>query len=42
MQKEMWLSEEDLEIAEKRKEAKSKKEKIYQSECRVPKNSQER
>ena len=39
-----WLSEEALKIAEKRKEAKGKGEKvkIYPSECRVPKNSKER
>ena len=39
-----WLSEEAFHIAEKRREAKSKrrKGKIYLSECRVPKNSKER
>ena len=39
-----WLSEEALQIAVKRREAKSKgkKGKIYPFECRVPKNSQER
>ena len=39
-----WLSEEALQIAVKRREAKSKgeKEKIYPLECRVPKNSKER
>ena len=39
-----WLSEEALQIAEKRREAKGKggKGKIYQSECRVPENSKER
>ena len=39
-----WLSEEASQIAEKRKEAKGKGEKvkIYPSECRVPKNSKER
>ena len=39
-----WLSEESLQIAEKRREAKGKeeKEKIYPSECRVPKNGKER
>ena len=38
------LSDETLQIAEKRREAKGKgeKEKIYPSECRVPKNSKER
>ena len=34
-----WLSEEALQIAEKRRDAKDKGEKIYPSECRVPKNS---
>ena len=34
-----WLSDESLQIAEKRREAKAK---IYPSECRVPKNSKER
>ena len=39
-----WLSEEDLKIAEKRREAKGKGEKgkIYPSECRLPKNSRKR
>ena len=37
-----WLSEEDLQIAEKRREAKGKGEKIYPFECRVPKNSKKR
>ena len=38
-----WLSEEALQIAEKRREAKGKGEKErYPSECRVPKNSKER
>ena len=39
-----WLSEEDLQIAEKRREAKSKrrKGKIYLFECGVSKNSKER
>ena len=37
-----WLSEEDLQIAEKR-EAKGKRiEKVYPSEYQVPKNSKER
>ena len=38
-----WLSE-DLQIAEKRREVKGKgeKEKIYPSECRVPKTSKKR
>ena len=39
-----WLSEEALQIAGKRREAKSKGEKgkIFPSECRVPKNRKER
>ena len=38
-----WLFEEGLQIAVKRREAKSKGEKErYPFECRVPKNSQER
>ena len=38
-----WLSEEGLQIAVKRREAKSKGEKeLYPFECRVPKNSKER
>ena len=39
-----WLSEEALQIAEKRRDIKGKgeKEKIYPSEYRVPKNSKER
>ena len=38
-----WLSEEALQIAEKRREVKAKeKGKIYPSEYRVPKNSKER
>ena len=39
-----WLSEEVLQIAEKRRNMKGKEEqeKIYLSECRVPKNSKER
>ena len=37
-----WLSEEALQIAVKRREAKSKGEKIYPFECRIPKNSKER
>ena len=37
-----WLSEEALQIAEKRSEKKTTKGKIYESECRVPKNSKER
>ena len=39
-----WLSEETIQIAEKKKrsERQRRKEKIYPSECRVPKNSKER
>ena len=38
-----WMSEEALQIAVKRREAKSKGEKeIFSFECRVPKNSKER
>ena len=38
-----WLSEEALQIAVKRRELNAKeKQKIYPSECRVPKNSKER
>ena len=44
MQKAKWLSEDTLQIAEKRRKAKGKgkKGKIYPFECRVPKNSKER
>ena len=38
-----WLSEEALQIAEERREAKEKGErKIYPTECRVPENIQDR
>ena len=37
-----WLSEETLQIAVKRSEKQKTKGKIYQFECRVPKNSKER
>ena len=39
-----WLSEEDLQIAEKKKrsEKQRRKGKIEASECRVPKNSKKR
>ena len=39
-----WLSEEALQIAEKRRETKGKgeKERYYPFECRVPKNSKEK
>ena len=36
-----WLSEDAIQIAEKEVKAKEKR-KIYQFECRVPKNSKER
>ena len=44
MEKGKWLSEEDLQIAVKRREAKGKgkKERLYPFECGVPKNSKER
>ena len=37
-----WLSEEGLQIAEKRRERQRRKGKIYLSECRVAKNTKER
>ena len=37
-----WLSEEAIEIANKRSERQRRKGKIYPFECRVPKNSNER
>ena len=37
-----WLSEKALQIAGKRSERQRRKEKIYPSECRVPKNSKEK
>ena len=37
-----WLSEEALQIAEKRSKRQRRKGKIYPSEHRVPKNSKER
>ena len=38
-----WLSEEALQIAEKRRSEKQRRKgKIHPSECRVPKNSKER
>ena len=41
--REKWLSEEALQLAEKRRDTKDRrKEKIYPSECRVPKNNKER
>ena len=42
-QKAKWLSEEVLQIAEKRREVKGKGERErYELNCRVPKNSKER
>ena len=42
-EKAKWLSEEALQIAEKkRSERQRRKGKIYPFECRVPKNSKER
>ena len=39
-----WLPEKALQIAEERREVKSKKERerLYPTECRVPENSKER
>ena len=38
-----WLSEEALQIAEKRRSKRQRRKgKIYPSECRIPKNSKER
>ena len=37
-----WLSEEALQIVEKRSENQRRKGKIYPFECRVPKNSKEK
>ena len=37
-----WLPDEVLQIAEKRRKAKGKGEKLYPFECRVSKNSKER
>ena len=37
-----WLSEEALQISEKRSERQRRKGKMYPFECRVPKNSKER
>ena len=37
-----WLSEEALQIAEKRSERQRRKGMIYPTQCRVPKNSKER
>ena len=37
-----WLSEETLQIAEKRTERQKRKRKIFQTECRIPENSREK
>ena len=38
-----WLSEEAVQIAEKRRRKRQRRKgKVYPSECRVPKNSKER
>ena len=37
-----WLSEEALQIAEKRSKRQNRKGKIFQTECRVPENSKKR
>ena len=37
-----WLSEEALQLAEKRSKRKGRKGKIYPSECRLPKNRKKR
>ena len=37
-----WLSEEALQIAEKRRERQRRKGKIHSTECKVPENSKER
>ena len=37
-----WLSEEALQVAEERSERQRRKAKIYQFDCRDPKNSKER
>jgi len=37
-----WLSEEALQIAEKRSKRQRRKGKLYPFECRVPRNSKER
>ena len=42
VKKAKWLSEEALQIAEKRSEMQRRKGKIRASQCRVPKNSKER
>ena len=40
--KAQWVSEDALQIAEKRREVKNTGEKLYPFECRVPKKSKER
>ena len=40
--KAQWLSEETLQIAEKRTERQKRKRKIFQTECRIPENSREK
>ena len=42
LKKAKWLSEEALQIAEKRSKRQRRKGKIHPSECRVPTNSKER
>ena len=37
-----WLSEEALQIAEKRSEKQGRKGKMHPTECRVPENSKEK
>ena len=37
-----WLSEEALQVAEKRSERQRRKGKIHPTECRVPENNMER
>ena len=39
--KEKWLSEEALQIAEKKRRQRQRRKERYPSECRVPKNSKE-
>ena len=42
MQEGKWLSEEDLQIAEKKRSKRQRRKgKIYPTECRIPKNSKE-
>ena len=37
-----WLSEEALQVAEKRSERQRRNRKIYPTECRVPENSKDK